>query len=264
MADFGSSLPIRTLVNGDAAVNLLDVLNNAINPAKEDGNLADVKAAVESIRDTSGIKKITDALPAGDNNIGDVDIASALPTGANVIGSIGLEAGTNNIGDVDIASIAAGDNNIGNVDIASELPAGTNVIGSVKVTDGVDDIAVNTNGSLNVNVISSVDADPVSDYDTAADIASSASSTHTYLTTSLFMLDRIWASASGKLKIEVKVGPVGSEVSKYVGFSSTSNPNINLPGDGLKVPSGQNILVIRTNLDNQTMDVYSTVVGQNI
>jgi len=38
----------------------------------------------------------TGALPAGTNNVGDVDIASALP------------AGTNNIGDVDIASIADG------------------------------------------------------------------------------------------------------------------------------------------------------------
>lgn len=42
-------------------------------------------------------------------------------------------AGNNNIGDVDIASIAAGDNNIGNVDIASALPAGTNNIGDVDV-----------------------------------------------------------------------------------------------------------------------------------
>lgn len=44
-------------------------------------------------------------------------------------------AGNNNIGDVDIASIAAGDNNIGNVDIASALPAGTNAIGKLLPPD---------------------------------------------------------------------------------------------------------------------------------
>ena len=44
---------------------------------------------------------ITGSLPAGTNNIGDVDIASALP------------AGTNNIGDVDVLTIAAGSNTIG-------------------------------------------------------------------------------------------------------------------------------------------------------
>ena len=67
------------------------------------------------------------ALPAGDNNIGNVDIASAIP------------AGDNNIGNVDIASaIPAGNNNIGNVDIASALPAGTNAIGKLSANSGVD------------------------------------------------------------------------------------------------------------------------------
>lgn len=57
---------------------------------------------------------------------GSVSLAAAIP------------AGTNNIGDVDIASIAAGDNNIGNVDIVTmpnvTLAAGTNtneVVGDV-------------------------------------------------------------------------------------------------------------------------------------
>ena len=65
------------------------------------------------------------ALPAGTNNIGDIDVLS-LPA---------LPAGTNNIGDVDILTIAAGDNNIGNVDIVSlpALVAGTANIGDVDV-----------------------------------------------------------------------------------------------------------------------------------
>ena len=48
---------------------------------------------------------------------------TAVNTGAVTI-SAALPAGTNNIGDVDIASIAAGDNNIGNVDIVT-MPAVT-------------------------------------------------------------------------------------------------------------------------------------------
>ncbi|UOF79032.1 glycoprotein repeat domain-containing protein [Caudoviricetes sp.] len=74
--------------------------------------------------------KIGTALPAGTNNIGDVDVLTlpALPAGTNNIGDVdvltlpSLPAGTNNIGDVDILSIAAGDNNIGNVDIVT-MPA---------------------------------------------------------------------------------------------------------------------------------------------
>lgn len=55
------------------------------------------------------------------------ELAAAIDTEVQVdiVGS--LPAGTNNIGDVDILSIAAGDNNIGNVDIVS-LPASTNTL----------------------------------------------------------------------------------------------------------------------------------------
>lgn len=83
-------------------------------------------------------------LPAGTNNIGDVDVLSlpTLPAGDNNIGNVdivtmpnvtigtlpALPAGTNNIGDVDVLSLPAlpaGDNNIGNVDIVSSaLPTG--------------------------------------------------------------------------------------------------------------------------------------------
>lgn len=78
------------------------------------------------------------ALPAGNSNIGDVDIAS-------------IAAGNNNIGDVDVASIAAGDNNIGNVDIAS-IAAGTTSIGFATVQ--VASIAAGSNNIGDVDVAS--------------------------------------------------------------------------------------------------------------
>lgn len=55
------------------------------------------------------------ALPAGDNNIGNVDVVT-LPA---------LAAGTNNIGDVDVLTLPAlpaGTNNIGDVDVLSVVP----------------------------------------------------------------------------------------------------------------------------------------------
>jgi hypothetical protein len=60
-----------------------------------------------------------------------VELAAAISTEVQVDIVGALPAGTNNIGDVDVLSIAAGDNNIGNVDIASAIPAGTNTIGGV-------------------------------------------------------------------------------------------------------------------------------------
>lgn len=60
--------------------------------------------------------QLSAALPAGTNNIGDVDVLSlpALPAGSNNIGDVGvlslpaLPAGSNNIGDVDVLSIVPG------------------------------------------------------------------------------------------------------------------------------------------------------------
>src|SRR5262245_66658640 len=75
----------------------------------------------------------TGSIPAGGNNIGDVDVLS-LPM---------LPAGINNIGDVDVATLPAlpaGTNNIGDVDVLTlpnvtlnPIPAGTNNIGDVDV-----------------------------------------------------------------------------------------------------------------------------------
>lgn len=75
--------------------------------------------------------------------------ASAVPVSV----SAALPAGTNNIGDVDIASIAAGDNNIGNVDLASAIPAGENLIGLV----GASDIIVTVTPTLDTSAYTSGD-----------------------------------------------------------------------------------------------------------
>jgi hypothetical protein len=90
-----------------------------------DGETVELGATALAALETITVAAVTAAIPAGNNNIGDVDVAS-------------IAAGNNNIGDVDIASIAAGDNNIGNVDIASALPAGTNAIGKLAANSGVD------------------------------------------------------------------------------------------------------------------------------
>jgi hypothetical protein len=94
----------------------------------------------------SGALKVAniDPIPAGDANIGNVDVLT-LPAGT-VAGGASLPAGTNNIGDVDVLSLPAlpaGANNIGDVDVltlpagtvagAASLPAGTNNIGDVDV-----------------------------------------------------------------------------------------------------------------------------------
>src|SRR3972149_127869 len=100
----------------------------------------------------------TDPLDRALRDCGKIDIAvfdSALP------------AGTNNIGDVDVLTIAAGDNNIGNVDIVTLPPlvAGTANIGDVDVltlppipagTNNIGDIDVLTLPAINQHVAPAV------------------------------------------------------------------------------------------------------------
>jgi outer membrane murein-binding lipoprotein Lpp len=108
----------------DGLESKIDALNNAI----------------AAIKDTDGIKKIGNPLPAGTNNIGDVDIAS-LPS--NVIAGM--------------SSLPAGTNNIGDVDLASAIPAGDNTIGRVKLTDGTDIAQIDSSGNFGVNLNSRFD-----------------------------------------------------------------------------------------------------------
>lgn len=92
--------------------------------------------------------QVQEPLPAGTNNIGDVDIASALPAGSNVIGDVGING-----------SLPAGTNNIGDVDIASALPAGTNVIGEVGIDSANNTIQISQSGSENgIQVVAALPA----------------------------------------------------------------------------------------------------------
>lgn len=97
--------------------------------------------ASETLRAVSVAKplpvQLITALPAGTNNIGDVDVLS-LPA---------LPAGTNNIGDVDVLSLPAlpaGTNNIGDVDVLT-LPS---ITGTVTANAGTGTFGVQDNASL--------------------------------------------------------------------------------------------------------------------
>ena len=66
----------------NAGFQVYDSGGTLIDPAK-DATVAAITTALNAIKNTDGIKKIVDPLPAGDNNIGNVDVASsALPDGA--------------------------------------------------------------------------------------------------------------------------------------------------------------------------------------
>lgn len=132
----------------------------------------------------------------------------------------------------------------------------------VALSDGAG-APISAANPLPVQLLESGAGDEINDYDTAAAVAKDATDDHVYTATSLFLLKKVWASASGKMKIEVQVDPDG--LSGYatvaVGFNSTANPNIEPTFAPVELASGGLVKVIRTNLDNNAQDVYSTIIG---
>lgn len=126
-------------------------------------------------------------------------------------------------------------------------------------------ILVDATGQVFV-IVSEAAGTEIADYKSATVLAA-ASDNHDYTVpaTKTLQLRGIWATGSGKIKIEVLVGPLLTLVAKFAGFNSTATPNIWIPlanGVDIDVPAGDIVRVIVTNRDNQPQDVYSTILGQ--
>jgi hypothetical protein len=123
--------------------------------------------------------------------------------------------------------------------------------------------SVNVSGS-DINVLSAPTS-PILDYNIAKDVNREKSNIHTYTATGNFKLSSIEVSAPGSIKIEVKAGDSGSETTKMVAFTSPSRPITRLDFFAeLQLTKGQNLLIINTNRENQSMDIYSTILGFNL
>lgn len=264
MADYASSLPIRTETNGDAAVKVVD------------GTITSQALGVDS----SGrvVVKLTDG---SGNNINstsnalhvDVQNASLVVTATDLdIRDLTDASDKVAIGDGTDTLAVNADGSINAVVSASNLDIRdlTHVTDSVKVGDGTDFLAVNADGSINVNVTDASPGTSVNDYNTSAALAAAATSNHDYTVTGgmTLSLNQIEASGSGKMKIEVQVETgvaTGVFNSRFVQFNSTSTPNmsVNLK-DPISVAAGVRVRVIRTNRDNQSQDVYSTISGYEV
>ena len=110
----------------------------------------------------------------------------------------------------------------------------------------------------------------VHNFNTAASVAAGATSNHDYTITTAktFKATKFFASASGKLKIEVQVSADGTTfVTKFVGFNSTAEPNISIDLGQFTLSdsgTGAKIRIIRTNRDNTSQDVYTTISGVEV
>lgn len=245
MSDYDSSLPVRTETNGDVAVKVVD----GTTPSQTLTVNTDGSAEVHVINDLDygavGADTIRTASQIG-------NATGAADFGAGSSGAQTLRTSSNITRDGTELSYGVGASGVNTLRTASIIH------------DGTDQMAVNTDGSINVVVQEDVGTEIVN-YDTSSAIASGASDNHDLVFASASKLFQVWSSASGKLKSEVQI-ETGSATNVFntvmVGFNSTANPNIQMNlAKYAAIPTGARVRVIRTNNDNQSQDVYSTIIG---
>lgn len=153
--------------------------------------------------------------------------------------------------------------------LTSAAAGGTRPL-DVALRDGAGSLYTAAN-PLPVQIAAGTPGSEVHDYNTVSSLAAAATSNHDYSITAskTFKAEKFWASASGKIKIEVQVSTNGTVfVSKFVAFNSTSTPNIDIYLGQFTLSdvnvTGAKLRIIRTNLDKSAMDVYSTISGVEV
>lgn len=296
MSDFNSSLPVRTELPGDVAVKIVDSTNvsqqltvnadGSVNITDNAGSLTvdstdfdirDLTFATDSV-DVSGSEVSLDAatlaalenitVSATDLDIRDLAFATDKVdvTGSDVTATVTAT-------DFDIRDLvfATDKVDVTGSDVTATVTATdldirdlTHVSDSIKIGDGTDFLAINADGSI--NVISQEDpGTEVVNYSVGVAIAGAASSNHDLVFATASKLYQVLSSASGKLKVEVQI-ETGSATNVFntvcVRFNSTATPDCDMTlSKYAAIPAGARVRVIRTNKDNQSQDVYSTIVA---
>jgi hypothetical protein len=260
MADYNSSLPIRTESAGDAIVKVADAITPSQQLKVESDGSINVNGSF-SLPSGSEIK-ITDGTDDlavnADGSLNITDNGGSLTVDASNLDIRDLVFATDKV-DVSGSSVTVSATDLDIRDLSHSQD-------SVKVGDGTDFLAVNSDGSINVK-LSDRSGTEIDSYNTSAALAAAASSNHDYTTTGTFRLTSVEASASGKMKIEIQIETAAASGvfnTKCVMFNSTANPNMSFQlKSPILVASGAKVRVIRTNKDNQAQDVYSTILGYN-
>ena len=206
MADIDSSLPIRTELPGDVVAKIAD----ATTPSQQlavaaDGSISAIVSATNlDIRDLSAA---TDSVSA---QIKDTAGNSLTSTAGSLNVNITNATVTVSATDLDIRDLSAAQDN-------------------VAISDGTDTLAINADGSINVNVTAAAN-DAVNDYNTAS---VTSTSNHDYAVTAgkTLHLNQIEASASGEAKIEVQIESgvaTNSFATRFVQFNSTADTNMSI------------------------------------
>jgi len=238
-------------------VTTLTGITNDVNIA-DGGNTITVDGTVA----ISGTVAVTQS---GTWNIATVTTLTGITNDVNIAdggNSITVDAANLDIRDLTHVSDTVG---IGDGTTLADVLNGTIDALQVAITDGTDQLAINSNGSINVNFTEAAITGEVHDYDTAVAIASDASDTHVYTVQTAMLLKSVIVSGSGNIKFEIQAGATAGPTTYAVGFLTgrqgdtkqiVFDPAIEVPTTGTGV-----VNVVRTNRQGAATDLYSTIIG---
>jgi hypothetical protein len=190
---------------------------------------------------------------------------SPLPTGSNTIGTVNVSnfptTVDTNYGTVGANTIRTA-SQIGNATGAADFNNGVTDAQTLRVAANlaVGGANVSNTNPVPVTITTSAPGTAIQSYFTSVALAAAASVTFTYTVaaTHTFNLERIWATASGKIKIIVQ----NNASTIYAAFNSTADPNIDITViSPPTVAAGNTVTVTVTNMDLVPFDVYATVEG---
>jgi hypothetical protein len=274
MADFDSRQPIRAVsAENKADIELLN--GNAINLGA--GNVGTGTQRVTLASDQADVPTNLTKVGGTAISLGSALSAASIPVViASDQGAVPVSLAANQ--SVNVAQIAgtATTVNTGNagagtqrVVLASDQPdvavnltkiAGTTTdVNTGNASAGTQRVVLATNQpAIAVNVGAVEDIQTFRG--TGVDVAVNGTDTNTYSPAGTVYFTGFDASASGALKVELKIGTTGGETTRGVYFSTASDKviSIRLP-HRVTVPNTDSVLLIITNKDNQVQPVYSTI-----
>jgi len=254
MADYDSGLPIRSEIDGSderVHVKIVDgTTSPAINQTKvdDDNNLhveihGNDPAGDDQVIRTSELGAIT---PDGIYHSSD----NTKPGNIGLISSSRATSPSDSTQDFRLTGVQGSvDDEVHALDVALHDEAGN---------------PYSDTNPMPVTILNDESGDEVVSFDASSvDLARHASETQEYTVTALkvLRLNKIMASASGKIKVELKVA--GSVIA--VKFNSTANPNVEFSfNKPISVAAGAKVEVVFTNLDYQAFACYSTILGLEV
>lgn len=263
-----------------AGTNLLGSINQGTSPwvskDQSDGPVTPGTAAAFSMLVGAQFNSVLPTLTTGQQSAiqsdasGRVIIAPLTSASIVTVSNLPTTVDTN-YGTVGASTIRTA-SQLGNATGAANFGNGATGAQTLRVAANLAVAGADVSGTnpIPVSITSALVGTSVNNYNTAAALAAAASSNHIYTITTgkTFNGKKIHASASGRMKVEVRTSPDGTTYSSiFVAFNSTANPNIDIDMDELVFLSsgtGSTIEIIRTNIDLLAQDVYSTISGTEV